>query len=376
MSYIKKACFSALLLLISFQTFSQQGTVFCTGSLKENLEKAGKENKLVFLDAYTSWCAPCKMMDTKIFPRQEVGEMMHAHFIPVKYDMEKGEGVDIARQYEVDIYPTFLILQADGTIWHKLIGAFATPEDFIAKINEVVDPNRAYGPLTAQYEAGNRNLSVMRNYIYALLDVRDNEKAGNVAKELLASLDKEEVISEAYWFIFEDDRLSPMGSANLDFVLANLDLFYENVGAEKVNGKLAGTFEKKLENILIGRDKQSPLQEVLLLKEYIEPYEFPGKETLLGYADMIRAQKSGEIGTMLELAEKIFPGMPEDKLNQIYFSVAFSIRKEADKKQQKRLLELSRKLYAEAEEDGRFKSALGRFIKTELGEKMTTGVKK
>lgn len=372
---MKKASFLALILLLSFPSFSQQGTTFNSDPLKENLDKAGKENKLVFLDAYTSWCGPCKMMDDRIFPHQEVSKMMHNYFIPAKYNMEKGEGIEIAKQYDINTYPTFLILQADGTIWHKLIGAFEKPEDFIAKINEVVDSNRAYGPLTAQYEAGNRNLSMMRNYIYALLDFRDTEKTEMVVKELLASLDKEEIISETYWFIFENNQLSPVGSKNLDFVLNNLELFYENVGAEKVNGKLAETFEKKLENILIGRDRQSSLQEVLLLKEYIEPYEFPGKERLLDYANMIQAQKSNDLNQMLDLSEKIFPGMPEDKLNQIYFSVAFSIRKEADKKQQKRLLELSNKLHAEADEDGRFKNSLTRFIKIELGEKMTTGVK-
>ena len=40
------------------------------------LQKAKTEKKAVFLDFYTSWCMPCRMMDESIFSDWDVAEYM------------------------------------------------------------------------------------------------------------------------------------------------------------------------------------------------------------------------------------------------------------------------------------------------------------
>ena len=50
------------------------GIVFFKGSLKDAKAKAKKENKLIFIDCYTTWCGPCKNMSKKTFVNKEVGE--------------------------------------------------------------------------------------------------------------------------------------------------------------------------------------------------------------------------------------------------------------------------------------------------------------
>lgn len=67
-------------------------TSFQELTLEKALEQAKVENKYVFVDCYTSWCGPCKMMAEKILPLKEVGEYMNGKFVCVKFDMEKGEG--------------------------------------------------------------------------------------------------------------------------------------------------------------------------------------------------------------------------------------------------------------------------------------------
>ena len=48
-------------LLLSGVCFSQtKQIVFELGNLESVLQKAAKENKLIFIDAYTTWCGPCK----------------------------------------------------------------------------------------------------------------------------------------------------------------------------------------------------------------------------------------------------------------------------------------------------------------------------
>lgn len=47
---------------------------------------------------------------------------MNPKFICVKYDMEKGEGPELAKKFGVRAYPTFVILNTDGTVRHKFVG--------------------------------------------------------------------------------------------------------------------------------------------------------------------------------------------------------------------------------------------------------------
>ena len=44
---------------------------FDEGSFTEVLTKAKQEKKMVFMDCYTSWCGPCKMMTEEVFPQKE-----------------------------------------------------------------------------------------------------------------------------------------------------------------------------------------------------------------------------------------------------------------------------------------------------------------
>lgn len=84
-------------MLISTTLFSQDGIKFGKQSFAKTLEQAKKENKLIFLDAFASWCGPCKLLDKNVFPKKEVGDYFNANFLNLHIDMEKGEGIEIAK---------------------------------------------------------------------------------------------------------------------------------------------------------------------------------------------------------------------------------------------------------------------------------------
>ncbi|MFM9944264.1 MAG: thioredoxin family protein [Bacteroidia bacterium] len=98
------------------------GIKFFHGSLKEAKAKAKKENKLIFIDCYTTWCGPCKSMAKKTFVNKEVGEYFNKNFICLKIDMEQGEGPALAGSYSVEAYPTYLFIDSKGTLKHRDLG--------------------------------------------------------------------------------------------------------------------------------------------------------------------------------------------------------------------------------------------------------------
>ena len=73
-------------LVLSVMAFAQTGVDFQHLTFDEALAKAKAEKKLVFVDCYTTWCGPCKMMTTKIFPMKEAGEFFNPRFVPINSD--------------------------------------------------------------------------------------------------------------------------------------------------------------------------------------------------------------------------------------------------------------------------------------------------
>src|SRR5690606_40768831 len=100
-----KNIFAAFALLLSIIVVAQDGIQFQKNTFGEMLEKAKKENKLIFIDAMAVWCGPCKLMDKNVFSQKPVGDYFNANFINGKFDMEKGEGLELAARYGVRSYP-------------------------------------------------------------------------------------------------------------------------------------------------------------------------------------------------------------------------------------------------------------------------------
>jgi thiol:disulfide interchange protein len=109
------------------------GIQFFQGTLKEARAKAKAENKAVFLDAYASWCGPCKTMDQEVYTDPKVGEYFRQHFIAIKVDMEKGEGPELAKKLpSIDGYPSLLFFGPDGFLTKTILGS-RSADDFLAE---------------------------------------------------------------------------------------------------------------------------------------------------------------------------------------------------------------------------------------------------
>jgi len=145
-----------LFLLISTTLFSQDGIKFGKQSFAQTLEQAKKENKLIFLDAFASWCGPCKLLDKNVFPKKEVGDYFNAKFLNLHIDMEKGEGIEIAKKYGIYSYPTLLFIDGDGKVVYKAAG-YMSPQELISIAKEALNPENTLENKIAKFEAGEKD---------------------------------------------------------------------------------------------------------------------------------------------------------------------------------------------------------------------------
>ncbi|MGC4129693.1 MAG: thioredoxin family protein [Bergeyella sp.] len=161
---------SVLLLLYFFipsLLLAQHNIKFEEATFSEILQKAKKEKKLVFLDAYTSWCGYCKKMEKNIFTLESVSNYYNSNFINAHFDMEKGEGREIAQKYGIRSYPTYLFLNGDGEVVMKNFG-YLEEQDFLTVAKEANNPENLRNMPRERFARGESNpeflLNMMKQY--------------------------------------------------------------------------------------------------------------------------------------------------------------------------------------------------------------------
>lgn len=128
----------------------------------EAIAAAKAENKLVFMDFYTSWCGPCKMMMRDVFPQKKVGDYLNTRFICIKLDAEK-EGKELAQRYKVKAYPTFVGVDVTGKEVMRREG-MAMADDFINLIDQQIDSDKSPERLAERYASGERTAELISAY--------------------------------------------------------------------------------------------------------------------------------------------------------------------------------------------------------------------
>ncbi|MEM8909473.1 MAG: thioredoxin fold domain-containing protein, partial [Bacteroidota bacterium] len=161
--------FFYLLLFVSSATWQgqAQGIDFFHGTWQEALALAKTQDKIIFVDAFTTWCGPCKRMAKQVFPDQQVGAFYNKNFISMKIDMEKEEGLAFQRKYPVSAYPTLYYIDGDGKVVHKTKGGRQVAQ-FIELGKTAMSKNDKSGQYAEAYESGDRDPTLIYNYVKAL----------------------------------------------------------------------------------------------------------------------------------------------------------------------------------------------------------------
>ncbi|RMA66487.1 thioredoxin family protein [Ulvibacter antarcticus] len=107
--------------------------------------------KKIFMDVYTVWCGPCKMLDKNTFSNKDVIEYVNEHYYAVKFNAEGTEEIIFedftytnpnyqegrkgrnATHFFADAlklrgYPSLVFFEADGTLIQALPGYKTPPQ--------------------------------------------------------------------------------------------------------------------------------------------------------------------------------------------------------------------------------------------------------
>ena len=189
--------------------------------------------KVVYIDIWATWCGPCKNMTEKVFPQKAAGDYFNPRFVCVKYDMEKGEGVALAKQFDVHAFPSLIIIRPDGTVQHKLVGG-DNLENFIARVEKGLNEKTSLLYMNQVYQQGNMSNLELMEYKNALSEADNDKEATRVYQELLNRLSEQEKTQKEYWSLYTDGSCT-IGSPMFDFLLAHLPAIRKTVGENTVD---------------------------------------------------------------------------------------------------------------------------------------------
>lgn len=162
-----KRLFTFCFILLAAISVRAEGIEFFHGSWDDALKEAEKRGVVIFVDAYTTWCGPCKRMAAQIFPLKDVGDFYNPNFVNVKMDMESEAGMAFRRKYTVSAYPTLLYIAPDGELVLSAVGA--KPVDkFLALGREAVSKYDGSAKYKVKYEEGDHTYETVYSLVEAL----------------------------------------------------------------------------------------------------------------------------------------------------------------------------------------------------------------
>lgn len=261
---MKKIIVFISFLISSCYGFSQ-GINFIEGSFEKVKELAKKENKIIFIDCYTSWCGPCKWMAKNVFTDSLVGKFYNSKFINYKSDMEKGDGKTIKKDYQINGYPTLLYINGDGEIEHRSLGGCDTA-DFIKAGKKALDTNNNYGSLLRKYKSGDRSPDFLSKYalecanINVAYDINEYFKTQNDTE-----LFKEINLILIEWYIVNSN------TREFKFLANNIDKFSQLYGKQRIENRIVTILTKSLWNLAVQKD---PVPLPKAINEKIKPFHF------------------------------------------------------------------------------------------------------
>jgi thioredoxin-related protein len=211
---VKKLSFFIIFLCLA--SFSKgQGIHFSESETWAEIKSQAKaENKYIFVDAYTTWCAPCKIMDSEVYTLKTVGDFFNNKFISVKFQLDqtsqddaktrkkRPDAAKLKGTFDVNTFPTYLFFTPDGDIVYRATGSMG-PEAFINEAGKSLDSKLQFTVLKHKYESNERDPQFVRDFCNLTANIGRKEEARKIAQDYINSLTEQEaLLPENIHFIY------------------------------------------------------------------------------------------------------------------------------------------------------------------------------
>ena len=121
------------------QLYSQESKIKFNSSITRALRYAFKADKFIFAYIHTDWSVPCRQMEESTFNDSFLIKELNNDFINLSVNFRRNS--KFAKEYEVHVFPTFMIIDKLGNAIIRDVG-FKTPSEIVRHLNKVRNPNR------------------------------------------------------------------------------------------------------------------------------------------------------------------------------------------------------------------------------------------
>lgn len=313
--------FSVVFTLFAALTWGNaQGILFTEGSWAEIKAKALQEDKIIFMDAYTTWCGPCKWLAANVFTDEAVGEVMNAEFINVKFDMEKGEGLELAKTYNVRAYPTLLFIDGNGDLVHRICGAMPA-EPFLEEIQGIVQRENLLVDLEQAYRQQPDNKEITANYLAAL--AKGCASSNGIEEGFYAALQDEDMM-EPYVFEVMQNYPPALESGTFLHLAEHLGDYIETFGTAAKDIITQAVMQELRPALYAEEEDAYPTA-----RDAIREKGLPGVDEPILMLDLTYYQRMGNWKAYVETATQYIDGFASENPNALN-SIAWTIYEEVE----------------------------------------------
>ncbi|MBQ8501114.1 MAG: thioredoxin family protein [Bacteroides sp.] len=312
-----KKLLSSLLLVLMVVPAVWAQTNFRSITYEQALEAAKAEKKLVFIDFYTTWCGPCKMMASKVFPQPLVGEYFNNKFVCLKLDAEK-EGKALADRFQVKAYPTFVVVDTNEKVLLNKAGGNYDGAKFVAEIEAGINPELSPARLAERYAAGERTPELVEAYADLKMKEAREGRSLNQAKvdealklvnDYFNGLTDAQRLEKANTFVYAYSYAKSVLDPKVEYMVANRDRFAADA-QETVAANIKKVHEYGLSNMLSGSIPYNGT-EYQKIKQYMQNSGLNADKRFDIPFRLIETHAAGDLNAYLALCESDFKLMDE-----------------------------------------------------------------